>query len=501
MKQVVLIICDGLGYRKEKKYNAVAHAKTPNLNYLFKNYPNILLKASEEAIGLPRGQIGTSEANHLIIGSGRIVYQNLLKINHAIKNNLFPKNKAFLDAISHVKKHSSTLHIKGLVSPGGVHSHTDHLKALIKLAKDHGLKKVMIHAFTDGRDTLPKSAINYIRDLEYFISSLGIGKIVSVGGRYWAMDRDSNHDRIEKHFQMMVYGKGPKYKNALETITINYQKGITDEFIEPSLIQSEGKQPLSLIKPNDAVIFINFRSDRAKQITKRFINEKIDNLKFVGMTKYSDDFNIKVAFPPEKIANTLSEILSKSQIKQLKVTETEKFTHLTFFFNAQKYQAEIGEDRVMIESNKDIKTHDLKPEMKVYEIADNVVKAIELKSHQFICTNLVNCDIVGHTGNFPAIVKAVEHVDYAVGKILKIAKKNKVDVIITADHGNAEETFDEKKKQPLTSHTLNPVPFFLVSDKYKKINKKIALLSDIAPTILKLFNLPIPREMTGESLI
>lgn len=500
MKQVVLVICDGWGYRKEKKYNAIAHAHTPNFDSLWEKYPHALLEASGEAIGLPKGQIGTSEANHLIIGSGRILYQNLLRINHTIKNDELAQNKALKEAFSHVKKFKSTLHIKGLASPGGVHSHIEHIKSLIKTAKDNGIKNVMLHLFTDGRDTSPKSAHIYIKDFEEYLKNIGVGRIASIGGRYWGMDRDNNHDRIEKHFRVLVVGKGPRYKTALEVIEQGHKKGIGDEFLEPSLIQnSQGE--IGCIQPNDAIIFANFRADRAKQLTQRFLKEKIKNLKIVTMTQYADNLDVRVAFPPYKTINTLSEVFSRNAIRQLRVTETEKSTHLTFFFNAQKDKADRYEDRIMVSSNKDIQTHDQKPEMKVFEITDQVLQAINNKTHDFICVNLVNCDIVGHTANFKAIVKAVEAVDKGLGLIVKAARKNRGEVIVTADHGNAEETYDEKISQPITAHTLNPVPFILISEKYPKIKRRHGFLSDIAPTILKMFNLPVPKEMTGKTFI
>lgn len=499
-KQVLLIICDGWGYRKEEKYNAIFHARKPNFDTLWNNYPHALLKASGEAIGLPEGQIGTSEANHLVIGSGRILYQNLLRINHSIKNMTFFRNDALKKAFDHVKKNKSVLHIKGLVSNGGVHGHIDHIKAIIQGAKEQGIHKIMLHLFTDGRDVPPKSAISFIKDLEAFLNTIGVGKIATIGGRYWGMDRDNNEDRVEKHFRVMVLNDGPKFKTPIEVIENSYKNNITDEFIEPAVISLKDDQ-LGSIQSNDAVIFSNFRADRARQLTKRFLKENIRNLKYIAMTKYADDIDVRVAFPPEKIKNTLSEIVSRNEYRQLRITETDKFTHLTFFFNAQKYEPDRFEDRVMIPTNKDVKTHDLKPEMKTMEIAKKIVEAIENKTHDFICTNVVNADMVGHSGNFEATIKAVESIDRAFGMIIKAAHKNNTVIIITADHGNAEEMFNEKVNQPHTAHTTNPVPFILYSSEYKKINRRVGLLSDIAPTILKIFGLPIPKEMTGKSFV
>jgi 2,3-bisphosphoglycerate-independent phosphoglycerate mutase len=498
--QVLLIICDGWGYRKEKKYNAIAHAKKPNFDYLWKNYPRALLKASGEAIGLPEGQIGTSEANHLIIGSGRILYQNLLRINHSIKNNSFFENQALKEAFDHVKKFKSVLHIKGMVSPGGVHGHMNHIKALIQGAKQEGIQKIMLHLFTDGRDVPPKSAITYVRDLEQFLKMIGVGKIATVGGRYWGMDRDNNEDRIEKHFRVMVVGEGKRFKSPVEVIADSYKNSVTDEFIEPALIVHENNE-IGCIQSNDAVVFANFRADRARQITKRFIKEQIRNLKYIAMTKYADDIDVRVAFPPEEIKNTLSEILSKNRYKQLRITETDKFTHLTFFFNAQRYKPDPLEDRVMIPTNKDVKTHDQKPEMKAMKITNQIVEAIENKTHDFIATNIVNADMVGHSGNYQATVQAVEVIDKAFGFIIEAARKHNAIIMITADHGNAEEMYNQEINQPHTAHTLNPVPFLLFSEKYKKINHQTGLLSDVAPTILKIFGIPIPKEMTGKPFV
>jgi 2,3-bisphosphoglycerate-independent phosphoglycerate mutase len=499
-QKTVLIICDGLGFRQETEHNAVAQARTPNLDSYSATYPHALLAASGEAIGLPAGQMGTSEANHLVIGSGRVIYQNLVKINRAVSDNSLIEAEAIREALDHVKEHGGILHIKGIISDGGVHGHIDHLKALVESAKNHGVRKVHLHLFTDGRDTAPQSAMGYIEDLEKFLAEVGVGRIVSLGGRYWGMDRDNNHERVEKHFAAMVRGEGPRFGSAVEAIEHNYNQGIFDEFIEPATIAAE-EEELGCVGANDAVIFANFRSDRARQIAKRFSDEKIPNLKYVGMTNYGDDLDIRVAYDKEVIANTLSEVIANNGLKQLKVTETEKFTHLTFFFNAQKYEPEPGEERILIESDKEVATHDQKPEMQADHITEEVCKAIRGDRFDFIAVNLTNCDMVGHSGNFPAIVRAVETVDRALGQIVEAAQRLGYCVIITADHGNAEQTHDERVGQPLTSHTLNPVPLILISDKYRTINRGQGDLSDIAPTVLKILDLPIPGEMTGQAFV
>ena len=357
-----------------------------------------------------------------------------------------------------------------------------------------------MHLFTDGRDVAPKTALAFIEDLENHLTKLGLGKIASLGGRYWGMDRDGNFDRIEKHFRVLTSTSGPKFKTAREAIFKAYEQNTTDEFIEPALIEI-GPGEWGCVQSNDAVIFANFRSDRAKQMAHRFIKENIPNLHYVSMTKYDDDLDVRVALPPEEIEQTLSEVLSVQGYKQLRLTETEKFTHLTFFFNAQRYKPEPGEDRIMIPSDKDVKTYDERPQMKALDIAAKLADILPQKKYDFIAINLVNCDMVGHTGNFPAIIEAVQTVDQALELIVKAARENGAEVIITADHGNAEQTFDLQLNQPWTAHTLNPVPFILVSERYKKLNRTEGLLSDVAPTILKMFALPVPREMTGQPLV
>lgn len=502
MKQVILVICDGMGYSAKKEYNAIANAVTPNLNYLYSNYPNCLLKASGEDIGLPEGQMGTSEANHLVMGSGRIIYQNLLKIDNSITNNTLKDNEVLLKIIKHVKENDSVLHIMGILGTGGVHGHSNHLKALIKAAKDNGVEKISLHLITDGRDTFPKSSLEFLKDIKEYVSNFDNVKISSICGRYFAMDRDNNMDRVEKYFNMITKKDFKEENSAEEIINKSHLMDLTDEFIEPIFIK-DGYE----INKNDGLIFANFRSDRAVEITRMIYDAKIENLKFVTMTNYFDDkdatISIEALFGKEVIENTLSEIISRSNLKQLKVTETEKFVHLTFFFNAQKYESEIGEDRIMINSNKDIKTHDQKPEMKALEIGTEVVKAISEEKYSFIATNLVNCDMVGHTGNWEATIKGVESVDLAIGKIIEEAKKHNATVIITADHGNAEEKFDPTTNQAITSHSLNPVPFIVFGEEYKgkEFKDKIGCLNDIAPTILNILSLEIPKEMTGKVLI
>lgn len=497
MNKVLLIILDGWGIRKKIKGNAITQAKTPNFNHFWKKYPHLALPASGEAIGLPAGQMGTSEVNHMIIGSGRVYYQDLVRINKAIKDKSFFKNSAFMAAFNHAQKNQSALHLAGLVSPGGVHSHEKHLYALLKLAKKVKLKKVFVHVFTDGRDTLPKSAINYVANLEKIIKRLDIGKIATIAGRYWAMDRDHNWERTDKAFNILTEGKGEKFSSSQKAIKTSYNKGKNDEFIVPCLIDEEG-----LVKANDSLIFINFRNDRMRQITERFLEKGPQNLYLVTMTQYSPDYKVQVAFPQAEIKNILGEVISKAGIKQLRVTETEKFAHLTLFMNCKQELAFEGEDRIMLDSYSDIATHDKRPQMRTPDIAKEIIQDIQGDIHQVIFTNLCNGDMVGHTGNLKATIVGIETIDKALAEIISEGLKYDFNILITGDHGNAEEMIGTGKgAEMLTSHTLNPVPFILISKKYKKYNHQKAGLQDIAPTIIKILGLKQPLEMTGKSLV
>lgn len=502
---------DGWGHSEETIGNAVKAAKKPKFDILWKNHAHLYLKTDGESVGLPEGQMGTSEVNHMTIGAGRVVFQDLVKINKAIENNQLAENKAIHQALEHVKKYDSTLHIKGLLSDGGVHSHTNHFYGLLSLAKSFGIDKVLLHIYTDGRDTSPKSAKKYIKELEDFMQKLGVGRIASISGRYFAMDRDENWDRIDLAYEAMVKGKGLTFRSALDAIDAAYQRNETDEFVTPSTIlasgeiQEEQEQQTNgeagTIGTNDAVIFANFRSDRGVQITKKFVESNLQNLNYTTMTHYRDDLHVNVAFPPETVENNLSDVISSSGLKQLRISETEKYNHVTFFFNSKRDGSSEGEDRFVLDSNSDIKTHDEKPEMRAEDITKFVVNDINAEFHDFIVINFPNPDMVGHTANFDAVVKAVEIVDECIGKICDIALQKDYDVIITADHGNAEELVDLETGEPKTSHTLNPVPCIIVSNNKYEVHKELGLLTDLAPTILKIMELPKPIEMTGESLI
>jgi len=499
-KKVLTIILDGWGLNKAYEGNAIHLAKTPFYDKLWHSYPRAVFQASGESVGLPEGQMGTSEVNHLTIGSGRVAFQDLVRINKDIQNKSFYDNPAFIKAFEHVKKHNSTLHIKGLLSTGGVHSHQDHVKALLTAAKKYGISKVYIHVFTDGRDVLPKSALEYITSLEETVKELGIGKIATVGGRYYAMDRDHNWERTDKAF-LALTGKGErKYKTASEAIAAAYREGETDEFITPRQIEV-GPGEDGFIASNDAVIFVNFRNDRTRQLVERFLEKGPENLHYVTMTRYHPDYNVNIAYPPISITHPIGEELAAAGFKQLRITETEKFAHLTFFLNCKREEAYEGEDRMMLDSYSDIKTHDERPEMRAPDIARQIIQDIHTGIHPVIFTNLCNADMVGHTGNIPAAIKACETIDTALSEIVPVAQKNGYHVIVTADHGNSDEMIDERSGEVLTSHSLNPVPFILVSDDHKKLTKDEGNLTDIAPTMLTLLKLKKPVEMTGDSLV
>ncbi|MFH2104828.1 MAG: 2,3-bisphosphoglycerate-independent phosphoglycerate mutase [Parcubacteria group bacterium] len=498
-EKIVLLILDGWGYREEKDHNAIAQARTPNYDQLWRDCSHAVLEAAGLSVGLPVGQMGTSEVNHMTIGAGRVVFQDLMKIDQAIEKDNLACNEAIIKAMKHVKKHQSCLHLQGLVSSGGVHSHQEHFYALLSLAKRVGVSRVEVHVFTDGRDTPPQSALKYVRELQDFMDKLGLGRIASVTGRYWAMDRDNNLERTEAAFAAITKGEGRKYTSAREAIEDAYDRQETDEFIKPSIIEMElGEE--GCVGSNDAVIFVNFRSDRAVQLSRKFLESDIANLDYVTMSQYRKEFNCRVAFPPEKVVNTLGEVISQAGLKQLRVTETEKFNHLTYFLNCKKMAALEGEDRIMLDSYSDIATHDEKPAMRTPDIAREIIQDIKAGAHEVIFSNLCNGDMIGHTAKIEPVKKGVEVIDQALGEIVEAGLAEGYHIIITADHGNAEEVFDTGTGEPVTSHTINPVPFILVSDKYK-VDRQEGKLSDVAPTVLRILGLPQPAEMTGESLI
>ena len=500
--RVLLCILDGWGISSDTKYNAVYSANTPNYDNFMKNMSHTTIHADGLNVGLPEGQMGNSEVGHLNIGAGRIVYQELTRINKAIAEGDFFKNEEFLNAINHVKKNNSSLHIYGLVSSGGVHSAMNHLEALIKMAADNGLSDVYVHAFLDGRDTPPESAETFLAEVEETLKKYNLPKIASIIGRYWAMDRDKRWDRIEKAYNCLVLGEGNKANDSKEAILNSYKNGKTDEFVEP--VNIGGKR----ISDNDAVIFFNYRPDRAREITRAMalkdfdgFNRKkvLNNLYYVCMTQYDETFGLPIAFKPQKLVNILGEVLDANNIKQFRTAETEKYAHITFFFNGGVEEPNKLETRKLVASPK-VATYDLKPEMSAYEVCDNVLEALDNKDYGFILVNFANPDMVGHTGVMEAAVKACSAVDECVGKIAEKALKNGVKMIITADHGNAEWMFNEQTNAPQTAHTTNIVPFIIVdSEKYNL--KETGALCDIAPTILDLMGIKQPSEMTGRSMI
>lgn len=502
-----LIILDGFGLRDENKGNAVNHAKKPNFDRYWDTFPHATLKASGEAVGLPEGQMGNSEVGHLNIGAGRIVYQSLTRVNLEIRENRFEKNETFLKAIDHVKKNGTKLHLMGLLSDGGVHSHIDHLFALLRLAKDQGLEEVYVHAFLDGRDVPPQSALDYIAKTEEKFKEIGIGKFATITGRYYSMDRDKRWERVERAYRAMVYGEGQTYTNAEDVVKDNYEHGIYDEFILPSVVVDEAGKPNGVVTSNDAMIFFNFRPDRAIQLSNTFANEDFrsfdrgenypKNLFFVCLTHFSETVQGYVAYQPINLDNTLGEVLSQNNKTQLRIAETEKYPHVTFFMSGGRENEFPGETRILIDSPK-VATYDLKPEMSAYEVCDRLLEEIAQDKFDAIILNFANPDMVGHSGMLEPTIKAIEAVDECLGKIVDAILAKGGEAIITADHGNADEviTMDDK---PMTAHTVNPVPV-IVTRKGVELRTD-GILADLAPTLLDLMDVQKSAEMTGSTLI
>ena len=506
-KLTMLMILDGFGENPNNEGNAVNLAKKPNIDKLRKICPVSHIDASGAAVGLPDGQMGNSEVGHTNIGAGRIVYQKLTKITKSIEDGDFFSIPEFTEAIENVKKNNSKLHIMGLLSDGGVHSHQRHLYGLLELAKRKGLdNNVFIHAFMDGRDTLPASGEGYIQELQEKMKEKGVGKIATLSGRYYAMDRDKRWDRVEKAYNALVKGEGVLAKDPIQAIEESYQQEIFDEFVVPTVITDANDQPLAKIESGDSVIFFNFRPDRARQLTRAIVDDKFDGFKtdkldidFVCMTEYDDTMpNVKIAFKPEELTNTFGEVVSKLGKKQLRIAETEKYAHVTFFFNGGREEPYPGEDRILVNSPK-VATYDLQPEMSAYEVTEKVVEAINSEKYDSIILNFANTDMVGHTGNIDAAIKAVEAVDKCIGKVVEAIQNHNGTLLITADHGNAEQMIDYKTGEPLTSHTTNLVPLILVG--MDNVKLKSGRLCDLAPTILDIMEEQKPKEMTGESLL
>jgi len=503
-KKVILVIMDGWGLGLVPKADAIQHAHVPFVASLYNQYPHATLVTCGEEVGLPDGQMGNSEVGHLNLGAGRIVYQELQRINVAIRTGELASNKTLLESINYAKVNNKPLHLLGLVSDCGVHAHTSHLKALCAICKDNGLSNVFIHAFTDGRDTDPKSGLGFMEDLEKNMAST-IGKIATVSGRYYAMDRDKRWERVKLAYDALVKGEGPTALTATAAITENYINGITDEFIKPTIILENG-QPIATIQDGDAVLCFNFRTDRCREITEvltqkdfpEFGMKKL-NLHYTTMTKYDETFkNVQVIFENDNLVNTLGDVLAQNNKKQIRIAETEKYPHVTFFFSGGREQPFNGETRIMAASPK-VATYDLQPEMSAQELTDKLIPEINKAGADFICLNFANADMVGHTGIFSAVVKAVETVDACVKEVVTAGLNNGYTIFLTADHGNADFMINEDGS-PNTAHTTNLVPFFII-DKDWKGPIQAGKLGDLAPTILTMMQVPIPKEMTGKVLI
>lgn len=500
-KPVVLIVLDGFGVAAPGPANAIHVAHTPTFDWLFARYPHSTLKAAGEDVGLPEGQMGNSEVGHLNIGAGRVVYQDLTRISKAIKTSAFFNNSVLNQAIDWALENNSTLHLMGLVSDGGVHSHNTHLYALLKGAKERGLQRVIVHCFLDGRDTPPQSALGYLEQLEQEIKQLKVGTIGTIMGRYYAMDRDKRWARTELAYKAIVHGEGARASSALKAVRASYEAGVNDEFVKPTILPG-----FQRVEEKDAVIFFNFRADRARQLTQAFIEQDFQGFNrgaapkvfFVSFTEYDVRFQIPVAFPPEKLKNIFAEVLAQHNLKQLHVAETEKYAHVTFFFNGGVEQPVPGEERILVPSPK-VATYDLQPEMSAFQVSEKVCLAVKEGRYDFIVVNFANADMVGHTGFFSAAVKAVETVDRCVGEIVDSVNEAKGEVLIIADHGNIEKMTDTKG-HPWTAHTANPVPIIYVTPK-KVVLSNNGRLADVAPTLLTIMNLPIPPEMTGVNLV
>jgi 2,3-bisphosphoglycerate-independent phosphoglycerate mutase len=504
----MLMILDGWGINPSAENNAVALARTPNLDHLLATYPSAEIQTSGMAVGLPDGQMGNSEVGHLNIGAGRVVYQDLTRITKAIQDGDFFTNPVLLECIARTKSTGGRLHLAGLLSDGGVHSHNTHLYALLELAKREGIRDVFIHAILDGRDTPPKSGAGYLAQLETEISRIGVGAIATVIGRYWAMDRDNRWERVERAYSAMVRGEGVQRTSSTDAIEASYAADGTDEFVEPAVIVRDGA-PVGQLRDGDGCIFFNFRSDRAREITRAlalpdcpgFARQSWPKLaSYVCMTEYDATFGLPIAFGPEELKNILGDVLGRAGLRQLRIAETEKYAHVTFFFNGGGEEPFPHEERCLIPSPKEVATYDLKPEMSAYLVTEELLKRLESDAYDVVIVNFANADMVGHTGILEAAAQAVEAVDSCVGRIVAKVREKGGAVIITADHGNAEMMADEAGG-PHTAHTSEPVHLVLVDDSRKGARLRPGTLADIAPTMLEILGLSQPAEMTGKSLI
>ena len=505
---VVLIILDGFGINPRKEYNAIANASTPNLDALLRGYPNSQLSMSGIDVGLPAGQMGNSEVGHMILGAGRIVYQDLTLIHKDIDEGTFYQNKALLDGLRKTKAKSDRLHLMGLLGDGGVHSHQRHMEAIMEMAKREMVGQVYLHLFLDGRDTPPNSAEQFMLDLTEKLKAFPAVKIATVSGRYYAMDRDKRWDRVEKAYVCLTQGIGNKAASALEAIRNSYREKVTDEFVLPTTI--DGVVPDGLMRDGDGVIFFNFRADRARELTRALTDadfkefhrpRRIELSSYTTMTQYDETFTHPVAYQPREIRKILGEVASQAGVKQLRIAETEKYAHVTYFFNGGEESKFPGEERILIPSPKDVATYDLKPEMSARPVTEALVKHLREQDVGLVIANYANADMVGHTGNFEASIKAVEVIDECLGKVVDAVLGKKGKLIITADHGNIEQLIDYDTGMPHTAHTINLVPVMLIDEEHQKCRLNQGTAIDVAPTVMQLLGLPQPAEMTGHSLI
>jgi 2,3-bisphosphoglycerate-independent phosphoglycerate mutase len=508
-KPLVLMILDGWGINPHKdEKNAIEEVHPKNYYEILEKYPNTQILASGEAVGLPDGQMGNSEVGHLNLGAGRVIYQPLVKISKDIKEGVLFENKVLKPAFERVKKENKALHLMGLLSDGGVHSHIEHLFGLLEMAKRENLEKVYVHVITDGRDTPPKSALTYIEQLENKMKELGVGKIATVSGRYYAMDRDTNWDRTEIAYRAIIFGEGEKHLSAKKAIEMSYAEDLTDEFVKPTVIVDMAGNAHSNAENGDLFVFFNFRPDRARQITraindkefKHFVRGNHPEVEFICMRQYDVTIDAKIAYEDDDVNNTFGEVISKAGLKQLRTAETEKYAHVTFFFNGGVEKSFEGEERVLVDSPK-VATYDLQPEMSAYEVTDKLVESIENELYDVIIVNYANPDMVGHTGVFEAAKKAVAVVDECLGRVKEKVLEKDGALLITADHGNVDLMEDPETHVPFTAHTTNPVPFIVVSNDKGIELRDTGKLADVAPTMLKILGIEKPKEMTGESLI
>jgi 2,3-bisphosphoglycerate-independent phosphoglycerate mutase len=507
--KILLVILDGWGLRKEREANAIAIAGTPNIDRLTRGMPFAELQTSGLAVGLPEGQMGNSEVGHTNIGAGRIVYQDLVRINRAIETGELAKNPVLRDAMDEALRRRSAFHLLGLVSPGGVHSSMEHLYALLRMARERGLRKVFVHAFTDGRDTPPQSGLGYVQELQAFLDEHQSGRIATVCGRYYAMDRDKRWDRVKLAYDALVRGEGEKAPDALAAIRGSYERQVTDEFIKPTVIVSSSGDPIGPIRSGDVAMFFNFRADRARELTralafrdfKEFDRGSLELARYVCMTQYDETFELPAVFPPDQPREIFPEVLAELGLRQFRTAETEKYAHVTFFFNGGREVVYPGEDRFLVPSPRDVKTYDLKPEMSAREVTSGLLERIDSDSYDFALVNFANPDMVGHTGDLDAAVKAVRVVDECVGKLGDMCRKKGWAMALTADHGNCEMMVDPETGAPHTAHTLNPVPFHLMHPDFEGKTLRPGILADIAPTLLGVMGVSKPPQMDRPGLL